>query len=66
MSTVEDIEQAIRALARDDLAKLRNWFAQFDATAWDAQIEMDAAAGRLDALAAEAVEEYRQGKAGEL
>ena len=33
-------------------------FAEFDAAAWDAQIEADAAAGKLDAFAAEALAEY--------
>ena len=35
-----------------------------DAAAWDAQIEADAAAGKLDALAAEALAEYNAGSPG--
>lgn len=66
MSTVEAIEQAIRQLPPPDLAKFRSWFSQFDAAAWDAQIEADARAGKLDGLAAEAHAEYRAGKAREL
>jgi hypothetical protein len=50
MSTVQDIESAIAKLSRDDLAKLRAWFAHFDADAWDRQIEEDARDGRLDAF----------------
>jgi hypothetical protein len=34
--------------------------------AWDAQIEADANAGKLDALAAEALAEYHNGTAREL
>ena len=34
--------------------------------AWDSQIEKDAATGKLDALAAEALEEYHRGEATEL
>ena len=37
----------------------------FDADAWDAQIEFDAA-GKLDALAEEALAEYKAGKAKEI
>ena len=48
------LRQAIQGLPPVDLAKFRRWFAEFDAKAWDAQIEADAAAGKLDALAAEA------------
>jgi hypothetical protein len=66
MSNVEDIEQAIQKLPPTDLAKFRDWFAQFDAAAWDEQIEADAQAGKLDALAGEALSEYRAGKAREL
>ena len=66
MSTIEAIETAIRQLPPNDLAEFRLWFAEFDAAAWDKQIEADAAAGKLDALAAEAVAEYGAGKAREL
>ncbi|MEY2341966.1 hypothetical protein AB4090_07625 [Acidithiobacillus sp. IBUN Pt1247-S3] len=66
MSNVEAIEQAVQNLQPLDLAKFRRWFVEFDASAWDAQIDADAAAGKLDALAAEALAEYRDGKAREL
>lgn len=61
MTTVRTIEQAIQKLPAKDLAEFRRWFTQFDEAAWDAQIEADAAAGKLDALAAEAVAEYVNG-----
>jgi len=66
MSTLESVEKAVQALPQVELAKFRRWFADFDAEAWDAQIEADAAAGKLDALAAEALAEYKDGKAREL
>ena len=66
MSNIEALEQAIQQLPRQDLAQFRRWFVQFDESAWDAQMEADAAAGKLDALAAEALAEYRSGKAREL
>jgi hypothetical protein len=66
MTTAESIEQAVAQLPPDELAKFRRWFAEFDADAWDAQIEADAAAGKLDALAEEALAEYRDGQAREL
>jgi hypothetical protein len=40
--------------------------AKRDGDAWDRQIEEDAAAGKLDALAAEALAEYEAGQASEL
>ena len=66
MPTAESVEQAIEQLSSEELVRLRRWFARFDADAWDAQIESDAAAGKLDALAEEALAEYRHGQAREI
>jgi hypothetical protein len=64
MSTVDEIENAIRKLPEEDLAALRAWFAEFDAEAWDRQFERDVADGRLEALADEAVRDLREGLLG--
>lgn len=66
MSSIQAIEQAIQQLKPQDLSEFRQWFAKFDEAAWDAQIEADAANGKLDALAAEALAEFSTGKAREL
>lgn len=66
MTTVQSIEQAIQNLPAQDLAEFRRWFTQFDEAAWDVQIESDAAAGKLDAMAAEALADYHSGKVREL
>ncbi len=66
MTTVEKIERAIEELPPEELTKFRRWFLEFDAAAWDAQIEADAAAGKFDALAEQALAEYRGGKAREI
>ena len=66
MISVDAIEQAVQRLPASELAEFRRWFSQFDEAAWDAQIEADAQAGKLDALAAEALADYRDGKAIEL
>ncbi len=62
MSTIAEIEDAVRRLSPEDLAAFREWFVQLDAEAWDRQIEGDVAAGRLDSLAEEALEDLRQGR----
>ena len=62
MSTVHEIEDAIRKLPEIDLVALRAWFAEFDASAWDRQFERDVAEGRLDALAEEALQDVRDGR----
>ena len=58
MGDIQSIEKAIQALAPAELAELRRWFAEFDAEAWDLQLEQDAAAGKLDKLAAEALTDH--------
>ena len=63
MGNVKSIEQAVEALPPSELAEFRRWFAEFDAAAWDSQIEHDAAAGKLDSLAAEALADFRAGSA---
>ena len=64
--SVSEIETATAALPPPEFAKIRQWFVELDNDAWDAQIEADAAAGKLDALAAEALAEYHAGKVSEI
>jgi len=52
MGKIEKIEQEVQALSPDELAQFRAWFLEYDWAVWDGQIERDAQAGRLDALAA--------------
>jgi hypothetical protein len=62
MSTVAEIEEAIRQLPPNELQAFRAWFAEFDAAAWDRQLGQDVAAGRLDALAGEALQDRQEGR----
>lgn len=61
MGNVKSIERAVEALPPAELAEFRRWFAEFDAAAWDHQIEEDALSGKLDRLAAEAAEDFATG-----
>ncbi len=61
MNTVKLIEDAVEALPPAELAEFRRWFANFDHAGWDKQIDADLAAGKLSALAAEALEDYKLG-----
>jgi hypothetical protein len=63
---VKSIENAVEQLAlhqlgRNDLAVFREWFSTFDAAEWDAQIERDICAGKLDSLAEEGIREFKAG-----
>ena len=66
MNTVQEIQEAVRQLSADDLAAFRLWFAGFDAVLWDQQFEADVAAGRLDRLAEETLQDLREGRCTDL
>jgi hypothetical protein len=66
ISEIENAENAVRRMTPEELSRFRDWFAQFDADAWDRQIEADAKSGRLDHLKEEARREFREGKCREL
>jgi hypothetical protein len=66
MSRIEAIEQEVRRLSAQELADFRQWFARFDAEAWDRQLEADVAAGKLDALAEKALRDHKAGRSREL
>ncbi|HEY2757358.1 MAG TPA: hypothetical protein VGJ01_16645 [Pseudolabrys sp.] len=66
MTTAEDIEKAVEQLAPHELARFRAWFEAFDAAQFDAAIERDARAGKLDAQAEEALAAHRAGQSRDL
>lgn len=59
MRKIEEIEQQIQKLSREEFVELREWFLEQDWKAWDVQIEADAKAGKLGKLAAEARAQHR-------
>lgn len=65
MSELETLERNIEKLSATDLKEFRAWFAEFDARAWDMQIEADSKGGKLDALVSEALSEHAAGKTRE-
>jgi len=61
MSTLEQIEAAILTLPLDEFQRLRQWFSDVNYELWDDQLEQDVANGKLDALAEEAIAEFKAG-----
>ena len=61
MSTLQQIEGAIRTLSSAEFAELQNWLADYDAGHWDRQIEADDQAGRFDAMIEQAMKEMEEG-----
>ena len=66
MGKVDKIEHEIEMLSSQELEEFRQWFVEFDAKAWDQQIEKDVQTGKLDAAADEALKAFHAGKATEL
>jgi hypothetical protein len=62
MTKVQEIEEQIRTLSREEFAELREWFLEQDWKAWDLQIDADARAGKLDQLAKDGRAEYEAGR----
>ena len=61
--SIAEIESAIAQLPERDFAELMVWIQEYHDRVWDKQIANDLAAGRLDALIAEADKEFRDGSA---
>jgi hypothetical protein len=59
---VKEIESAIARLPPVELAELAKWFEEFQARAWDAQLERDVKAERLDELIEQAERDFEQGQ----
>lgn len=60
--SVEQIEQEVAKLGRDQFARFSAWFENFRADAWDRQITRDAEDGKFDAVFAEIDEELKRGE----
>jgi hypothetical protein len=66
MSTMEQIESAILGLPAADFRRLTEWLMDLDQRRWDEELDEDIAAGRLDALASEAMADYEAGRTKEI
>lgn len=62
MSTVVEIEKALQKLPVDDAWKVADWLQEYLDAKWDAQIDADIAAGKLDKLADEAIKDHHAGR----
>ena len=62
MSKLEALEREIKQLSVAELAQVKKWLEELEADAWDAQIEADSLADKLDHLIANALEEEAAGR----
>jgi len=66
MNRVTELETQVEKLTPKELAAFRDWFAKYDADAWDQQFEADVKAGRLDRLAERARRDHAAGRSTRL
>jgi hypothetical protein len=63
---VEDLEGKIKALSSREFQELRAWLAEYDAEIWARQFHADALAGRLNAVADQALKDFSEGRSTDL
>ena len=56
MTTIAELQEAILGLSEAEYAELRRWLLDQDWERWEREFDEDVRAGKLDALAAEALE----------
>jgi hypothetical protein len=66
MTKVQALEEEIARLTPEEQAELRVWLVAREADAWDREIELDAASGKLDKLFETSVADHRAGKSREI
>ena len=59
---MEEIESAVMRLSPEEYAQLRNWLQDYEDEAWDAEMLEDAESGKLDHLAAEALNDLKNNR----
>ncbi len=63
MSTaVLQLEESVKKLSHKEFSEFQRWFAEYEATKWDEELERDATNGKLDRMAASALAEYHAGR----
>lgn len=60
--SISEIESAIAKLPPSEIAKLGEWFYEFQSQVWDRRIEQDVQSGRLNALIEQAEREFESGQ----
>ena len=66
MKTVAEIKLDILALPKDEYAELLHWIREQDWEQWEREFDEDVQAGRLDSLAAGALEAKARGELRDL
>ncbi len=63
---IEELQLAVAQLPDEELDRFSQWFEEFLADQWDRRIEADILAGRLDAAARRADNDFEAGRCATL
>ncbi len=66
MTTIAEIQEAVRALAEKDFAVFSAWFEHYEEERWDRQIERDQGSGALRSLVEKARADFEAGRCAPL
>jgi hypothetical protein len=64
--SLAELEKEVQKLPPGELAAFTRWFQEYAATQWDAQIERDASAGKLNPLGQKADAAFKAGQCTDL
>ena len=62
MTTVAEIQEAVRCLPEEQFEAFSSWFEQYEERRWDRQIERDQKSGTLRSLMVKARADFEAGK----
>lgn len=66
MSLLDDIQSKIYELTKEERARLREWFDEFDGDSWDKDFDQYVRSRKIEKEAANAKQEHSDGKSTEL
>jgi hypothetical protein len=66
MEKLEDIIQALQRLSPEELTKFEAWYDEFAAALFDAKLARDSLNGKFDALAEQAIADFKAGRCREI
>jgi hypothetical protein len=60
--SVQDLQQSVEHLSKEELEKFSKWFEEYLSDQWDEQIERDILAGKWDAAGERAIADLKAGR----
>lgn len=62
MIALQELENEVKNLPKQDFSQFRNWFLDYENNKWDKEIEEDIYSGKLDDIMNNAKKDFQNGK----